>query len=190
MGNKNSAKEKSAKIEDCLLKFKITRGFYLSLPYEKNYIAKGEGLRFHPREKVWYTWNYASAFNLLKNKDIQPKQDVKNFFDFWGKDVWRYIKGIRYGLFLLKHKCDFASQKDNKGFSQADKKAGWDLFGKREKWNQRDIVVGAWLVYKYRNQLRPYIRKILMKSKAESKANLKPQKLSATATFQQTDRNA
>lgn len=139
-----------------MLKFNIKNGFLLYLPYEKRDIAKGNGFKFLKSKKVWQSKNYSNAYkviNLKQNQEIKISNQLKNFFKFYGKDIWVNVKKIRQALIKIREKCDYAQLKDNRGFSQADKKIGRELILK-PKWDNFDILRAAWIVYLHRRQVK------------------------------------
>lgn len=151
-------KNKPLKIELNTLKFSIKSGFLLYLPYEKNFLAKNNGFRFINDKKAWQTLKYQNAYKvILENGDIKCSKNIKNFFNFYGDDIWKSIKKIRYALSVLKNKCDYAQKQDNSGFSQSDKKIGRQLLLKN-KWNNFDLLQAAWIVYIHRKQVKNILK--------------------------------
>lgn len=146
-------------VEFNTLKFSIKNGFLLYLPYEKNYIAKKNRFKFLKDRKAWQSQDYRSAYKVISsNQDIKISVQLRKFFDFYGEDMWKNIKKIRYALIKIREKCDYAQLEDNRGFSQADKKIGRELILK-PKWDNFDILRAGWIVYMHRRQVNDILRK-------------------------------
>lgn len=140
------------------LKFSIKNGFLLYLPYEKRNIAKENGFKFLKSKKAWQVQNYINAYKIINsNQDIQISTQLKNFFNFYGENIWKNVKKIRHALIKIREKCDYAQLEDNRGFSQADKKIGRELILK-PKWDNFDILRAAWIVYLHRRQVKEIFR--------------------------------
>ncbi|MEM1973700.1 MAG: hypothetical protein QXN68_02800 [Thermoplasmata archaeon] len=142
------------------LKFSIKNGFLLYLPYEKRNIAKENGFKFLKSKKAWQSKNYSNAYkviNLNQNQGIRVSNQLKNFFKFYGENIWGDIKKIRHALIKIREKCDYAQLEDNRGFSQADKKIGRELILK-PKWDNFDILRAAWIVYLHRRQVKEILK--------------------------------
>lgn len=141
------------------LKFSLKNGFLLYLPYEKNFIAKNNRFTFVKNKKAWQTLNYRNAYRVIScNEDIKCSKNIREFFVFYGEDIWKSIKKIRRALVKIKEKCDYAQKRDGTGFSQSDKKIGRQLVLK-PKWNNFEILQAAWIVFVHKKQVKDIIEK-------------------------------
>ncbi|WP_353684357.1 hypothetical protein V4D30_00815 [Thermodesulfovibrio sp. 3907-1M] len=162
MGSKRKKSKKNnkenLKQEKQSLKFFLSKGFTLNLPYESKEIAKKAGFKYFPDLKVWMTWDYKKAYQVFSNEpEIKISKQLSNFFNFWKENLWKNVRVIRKAIFYLKEKCDFAQMKDRHGFSTVDKKTGWEL-ARKTKWDKKDLVQAAWIVYTHRKQVKHIIR--------------------------------
>lgn len=151
---KKSFRKSKSKHAQNTLKFSIRNGFLLYLAFEKKDIAKENGFKFLTYIKAWHSKDYRSAYRvIISDKDIKCSVQLRKFFDFYGEDIWKSIKKIRYALIKIREKCDYAQLEDNRGFSQSDKKIGRELILK-PKWDNFDILRAAWIVYIHRKQVK------------------------------------